>query len=173
MNAKHLSLSNDWGTPLDIIESARHVLGGIDLDPASDPYWNNCVMADKFYTEEDDGLTQPWEGKIFVNPPGGKIKNESMAGRFWEKLLAEIKLDYIEHAIFVCFSLEALVTTQRYQKSVGDYKLCVPKKRLRYQAKDRYPRSPTHGSCIVYVPGNVNDTKRFCDEFSKHGVILN
>lgn len=42
-------------------------IGGFDLDPAAgaepDP------IADTRYTKEDDGLIQPWYGKVWLNPP--------------------------------------------------------------------------------------------------------
>ena len=56
----------DWYTPKEIIES----LGEFDLDPAS------CDIAIKinnsaknYYTKDDDGLQQEWNGRIWLNPP--------------------------------------------------------------------------------------------------------
>lgn len=56
----------DWYTPKEIIDS----LGEFDLDPAT------CLdamrinhSAKKFYTKEDNGLTQAWEGRVWLNPP--------------------------------------------------------------------------------------------------------
>lgn len=73
---------NCWGTPRDLVEDARYVLGGIDLDPASTPEDNLVVGAHVFYTEEQDGLAQGWGYQsIFVNPPGP----HSLVKRFWAK----------------------------------------------------------------------------------------
>ena len=41
-----------------------------DLDPCS-PGPGHWVPANKIYTKEDDGLTSPWEGSVFMNPPFG------------------------------------------------------------------------------------------------------
>jgi DNA N-6-adenine-methyltransferase (Dam). len=56
----------DWYTPKEIIES----LGEFDLDPAScaDAIKLNNA-AKKYYTKEDDGLKQKWEGRVWLNPP--------------------------------------------------------------------------------------------------------
>lgn len=40
-----------------------------DLDPASPVDLDTFVPATKRYTREDDGLSQPWEGFVWCNPP--------------------------------------------------------------------------------------------------------
>ena len=43
-----------------------------DLDPASCPPELSAVPARRIYTVEDDGLSQPWEGRVWLNPPYSK-----------------------------------------------------------------------------------------------------
>ena len=43
-----------------------------DLDPASCPKELSAVPARRIYTVEDDGLSQPWEGRVWLNPPYSK-----------------------------------------------------------------------------------------------------
>ena len=42
-----------------------------DLDVAA-PIGGSNVPAHKYYTQEDDGLTQPWFGNVWMNPPFSK-----------------------------------------------------------------------------------------------------
>ena len=59
--------SVEWMTPPQIIKS----LGDFDLDPCASEecQWKT---ADRQYTIDDDGLTQKWEGRVWLNPPYGK-----------------------------------------------------------------------------------------------------
>ncbi len=69
-------------TPGYVLRLVRHDLGGeIDLDPCTTP--DNPTGARTFYTTDDDGLEQPWGGRIFCNPPYGKAREP------WVKRCAE------------------------------------------------------------------------------------
>lgn len=59
--------SDDWYTPPEIFDG----LGlEFDLDPCS-PGAEHWVPARKVYTIGDDGLSKPWFGRVFMNPPFG------------------------------------------------------------------------------------------------------
>lgn len=59
--------SDEWLTPPEIIER----LGPFDLDPCS-PVNRPWDTASVHYTVEDDGLTKPWFGRVWCNPPFGR-----------------------------------------------------------------------------------------------------
>ncbi len=62
------SLSDDWPTPPEFFAGLSSSLGPFDLDPCSSTINHK---APRFYTEADDGLSKPWDGRVFVNPPFG------------------------------------------------------------------------------------------------------
>lgn len=60
-------------TPSYVLEPVRETLGGIELDPCTEP--NNPTGANRFYAPPDDGLSEPWDaGSVFVNPPYSRAR---------------------------------------------------------------------------------------------------
>ncbi len=175
MNIQHSSRTDQWFTPQWIVDKVRLVLGDIDLDPASSPLANERIKAKQIITEAKDGLTTEWPaGSLFCNPPGGKIGNKSKTGLFWAKLMKHRDAGKLSHGIFLCFSAEALQTTQGKDcPPVGAFIVCIPKKRVAFDTADGLPGdAPSHSNCIVYVPGNANYQHLFHSTFKDVGSIL-
>jgi phage N-6-adenine-methyltransferase len=63
------SRSCEWATPPDLFASLAARFGGFDLDPCATPENAKCP---RFFTRAQDGLAQPWTGRVFVNPPYGR-----------------------------------------------------------------------------------------------------
>lgn len=57
---------SEWMTPPEII----HALGEFDLDPCS-PVVRPWPTAHNHFSKEDNGLTKPWFGRVWLNPPYG------------------------------------------------------------------------------------------------------
>lgn len=108
MNIQHSSRQDDWGTPLSIVTKVKEVLGGIDLDPASNNAANEIIGSSRIFTQLDNGLTSNWglNDKVFINPPSGKFEGKSKTFMFWEKLMKEVYSGNVGHAIFLAFSIE-------------------------------------------------------------------
>ena len=81
-----MSKSDEWYTG-EAVVSLLHTYydSGIDLDPASNAQANELILADNYYSEEDNGLEQPWFGKVWCNPPYSR----QLIGPFVEKFLTE------------------------------------------------------------------------------------
>lgn len=179
-NVFHSSDTDSWGTPREYIEAAREVMGDIDLDPASSAEWNAVVDAFVFYDEGDNGLERPWAGNVWLNPPGGKypkghpLGGQSKAGLFWAKLMYELRSGGVDQAVVCCFSLNQLQSTQGgVWRSMAKFPFCLPRKRVAYVNAAGDAKSPPHASAFIYVPGQVDNTQKFCKVFSRFGVICN
>lgn len=59
--------NDEWLTPPDILAP----LGSFDLDPCA-PLVRPWPTAAQHYTRADDGLKQPWHGRVWCNPPFGR-----------------------------------------------------------------------------------------------------
>jgi hypothetical protein len=180
-NVRHSSKSSEQFTPPEIVRPSRAVLGQIDLDPASCEEANGIVKAVHFFTKEDDGFTRPWFGNVFLNPPGGLSDDqqrpvkpkcrltgacglapghthggvESSQRKWWFKLVRELEAGRVASAIFVCFSLELLQTTQSGGPTLAiplDFPICYPSKRIAYHKPGGgIGKAPPHSSCIVWL----------------------
>lgn len=62
------SRSVEWYTPPELFEALGLTF---DLDPASPPGGVPWVPAARHFSHEDDGLSQPWTGRVWLNPPYG------------------------------------------------------------------------------------------------------
>lgn len=62
------STTGEWPTPAAFF-AALHEEFGFTLDPCATAENAKCP---DYYTKEDDGLTKPWDGVVFVNPPYGR-----------------------------------------------------------------------------------------------------
>jgi site-specific DNA-methyltransferase (adenine-specific) len=60
--------TTEWSTPQDFFDKLNEKYH-FTLDVAASEENHKC---DRYYTKEENGLAQPWEGVIWCNPPYGK-----------------------------------------------------------------------------------------------------
>jgi phage N-6-adenine-methyltransferase len=155
--------NNDWHTPSEIIELARAVLGNFDLDPASCASANERVKAAKFYSPEDDGLKQPWCGKVWMNPPYSTPE----IGQFIGKLVAEVAAGRVSEAVVL---VDNKTETAWYQAAAkAATAICLYSKRIRFLCPDGSPGFlPVRGQVLFYFGPNA---RRFIEIFEPLGLI--
>jgi phage N-6-adenine-methyltransferase len=64
-----LPLSDEWATPSDlftVLDAEFH----FTLDACAKPWNAQCA---EFFTPTNDGLEQPWSGRVWLNPPYSDI----------------------------------------------------------------------------------------------------
>lgn len=161
---RHGNLLGDyeWYTPPTIIDAAREVMGGIDLDPSSCAIANEVVKAERYFTEDENGLDQHWEGRIFLNPPFA----HPTVKYFAEKLLESFGDGSVEQAIFLS---NACVDVGWWQELAGQGVVCFHRGRIRFYGAEGKLQPPTLGQTIIYL-GDRND--EFRARFVEFGVVL-
>ena len=139
--------NNEWYTPDEFIEAARHVMGRIDLDPASNAIANEHVKATTYYSIDDDGLTKEWSGKVWMNPPyEGKL-----IVQFVEKLNAEFVAGQVTEAVVLVNN----ATETKWFQSLARHAsaVCFPQSRIKFW----YPgteAAPLQGQAFLYLGAN-------------------
>ena len=154
---------NEWYTPAQFIESARLVMGSIDTDPASSPIANATVKATRFFTKDEDGLKQKWEGNVWMNPPYA----QPLMSQFAEAISEKFEICEIQQAIIL---VNNATETQWFQRmaSVASA-VCFPKSRVKFLDPNGKPGAPLQGQAIIYMGDN---RRVFRDEFRKYGAIF-
>lgn len=71
-HAGNSSTHQAWETPAALLEALLSVFGRFDLDPCAARKSRGRVRARVHFTHDDDGLSLPWYGVVFVNPPYGR-----------------------------------------------------------------------------------------------------
>ena len=150
---------NDWYTPPEIIESARVVLGGIDLDPASSVLAQDVVKAKTYYTKADNGLDKEWAGKTWLNPPYSMPE----IGLFTEKLVGS-PVDE-----FIVLTNNSSDTRWFHLLLEHSYLVCFTKGRLSFTNPSMETMATRQGQALFYK-GDRDDL--FISEFRKYGEIL-
>jgi len=155
------STGNEWWTPAPYVESARALMGGIDLDPASCPEANAVIKAKTYFTEADNGLLQPWKGRIWLNPPYSANKE------FAQKMLDEVSKGNVTDAV-VLLGAHAIET--QWFAPYWNFVLCFTGHRIKFNT----PTGPAvagniAGSVFVYLGA---EQRKFASEFAKHGFTV-
>jgi ParB family chromosome partitioning protein len=139
----------EWYTPPEYLEASREVLGGIDLDPASSEVAQASVRAGRFFTADDDGLTKPWKGRVFLNPPYAA----ELVGRFVEKLCSHYEAGDVTAAILLVNN--ATETAWFFEASQRAAALCLPTGRVKFLDEEGNPGAPLQGQAVLYFGGDV------------------
>ena len=151
---------NEWYTPLPYIEAAHRVMGGVDLDPASSLQANGIVQASDYFTIEDDGLSQEWGGRVWLNPPYAR----GLVDRFCAKLVDHYRQGEVTQAIVLVNN--ATETAWFQGLAAVATAIVFPLGRVAFYKPDGSTGDPLQGQAIIYL-GNGWD--KFLNAYSTFG----
>lgn len=155
INVHFSSKTPEWCTPPEVISRTRSALGGIDLDPCSNSGEPN-VPAKRHFTEADDGLAREWSGRVYMNPPYGRVI------RLWvAKLLDEVDAGRVTAAI----ALVPARTDTAWFALLRDCTLCFIRGRLRFSNSESSAPFP---SVLAYFGPDMD---RFVRAFQDMGDV--
>lgn len=151
----------EWYTPPEYVDKARRVLGEIDLDPASNALAQNWIQAGNYFTQEDNGLIQPWQGRVWCNPPYGR-----QVRKWLGKALASYEAKEMESAVMLLNRSEADWYKELLRKVDA---ICEVKKRIAFlNASGQKQPSPRYHNDFLYIGRNV---EKFKQEFESLGEL--
>lgn len=133
------SASDEWATPAEFFGVVEREIGGFDLDPCCVP---SSAKAPRFFTLADDGLAQPWAGRVWLNPPYSKI------GDWMAKAHATAAAGA---GLVVCLVPARTDTRWFWRYALPGEVLLLPGQRVPFAVEGRFVRVP---SCLVILrPG--------------------
>lgn len=154
---------NEWGTPLEYIEMASKVLGGIDLDPASTDAAQKGIKAGNYFTSDDDGLAHEWKGRVWLNPPYAQPD----IALFVSKMVSEWKSGRIKAAIMLTHNYTD--TKWFHEAAEAADGMCFTRGRIRFLDPQGMRASPTQGQVFFYFGPSIGAFKEF---FGEIGLVM-
>lgn len=159
-----LTGTNEYYTPRWLITAAHKVLGGIDLDPATNAEAQAIIQARRHYTVVDNGLIQPWAGRVWCNPP------YSDPLPWVQKLIGHYRDGDVSAGVL----LLNVAGTPEWAQMLwnGGYSVCIVSKRIAFWRTDdharEHKRTNMYDQFIWYLGRH---RRRFADVFGQYGAI--
>jgi ParB family chromosome partitioning protein len=137
-------------------------MGAIDLDPASTAIANTVVGAATFYTHEQDGLSRPWRGRVWLNPPYAQPAIEHFA----RKLAEEYAAGHVSQAVVLVNNASETAWFQTLGQAASA--LCQPTGRVRFWHPGKESATPLQGQSVLYLG---TEAERFAERFVFFGLV--
>jgi site-specific DNA-methyltransferase (adenine-specific) len=142
------SRSDEWPTDPAVFARLNAEYGPFDLDPCATAENTKC---ERFFTKTDDGLSQTWTGRVYMNPPYGRTIGDWMR-KAWEASQTTAEL-------VVCL-IPARVDTAWWHDYACRGEVTFPRGRLRFG--DCENSAPFPSAIVVFR--NAKTVTKLADE---------
>lgn len=172
LTSPRLRDSDAWFTPKALLQDVRLALGGsIDFDPFSSASANERVLADRYYTIEDNALVKPWPevDTVFMNPPYSRGLVDQAAATFlrhYEARAFRRGIVLVNNATETKW-FQALLEASR--------RVCIFAGRINFENVDgKAVSGNTRGQALLYFNSNPRAPRQIAmfDRFNKDGIVL-
>ena len=139
------------------------MLGDIDLDPASTDDANRVIKAAQIFTTDDNGLVQPWDGRVWMNPPYA----QPLISQFCSKLVASVEAGTVSSAIVLANN----ATETEWFHALGRVAsaFCFPSGLVRFWHPQKERATPLQGQAVIYIGAAP---VAFFREFRSFGLVV-
>ena len=162
------SESNEWYTPPEYTDSAAKVMGGIDLDPASNKQAQQWIQANRYYTQDDDGFNRSWSSdSIWLNMPYGKKNKEkaNYGASAWVQKAIDTYKENLCPQIIILGRGDSKPATWLQENTI----CCISRRIAFLHPTDTEKTNPVPGTKIFYLGKNWHS---FAEEFKQYGAIV-
>ena len=168
VSSQTIDEKNERYTTPGIMVLVRRVLGEIDLDPTSNAIANRTVQAKHYYTIDDNALKQEWRGRIWCNPPFGKVRGENggYQVKFLKKGMVEYDNGHASELLYLC--LGNAIYTKPFVPC-WRYDICIYRGGMDFTSYDGDMSHYGFGFIFAYLGKN---NTQFKNVFSEYGHII-
>lgn len=143
-----------------LLQAVLACLGEIDLAFCNNSYYSLNIPALKLFTNEDNGLTYNWRGKVYVNPPCGDAVKDWV-----EKLCTEFESGRVTQAL----ALVATQTDSKWFRRLRHYPRCFISEQLNFSGTGKSAPLPF---VMFYLGHESEGFQRFVAAFAELGDIF-
>ena len=153
----------EWYTPEWILDGARTLMGGIELDPASCESANRIVRADRIFTKEDSGLDRIWEARsLWMNPPFAR----GLIDRFVDRLVQSVAHGSVSQAVMLTHNNTDTEWFHVALQATSCFALL--RGRVKYWSDRGESSAPLNGAVLYFYGISTHQVQSV---FGEHGII--
>jgi hypothetical protein len=121
------------------------------------------VQAERFFSQETNGLDKPWAGNVWLNPPYA----QPAIAHFADKMVSEWERGEVTGAIVLTHNYTDTAWFQKLARAASA--ICFTRGRVRFVSPTGELAAPTQGQAFFYFG---HDVAAFTEGFADVGFVV-